>query len=1046
MPDELKRLEDVLSLMESQDPPVVVSIETDSTGILEHTIRAFFRQRPIHKDIYFLTIQEAPYEPFLTLLRDLFSEASPKEKEEYFSKLSISHFAREQLFSIIFHPENMPVPFYTWYFDREEYLFFQKELLQGLRELLSLLSLKRPYLIILRCTHKASLAFFDFLSSILENPSSFSLLLLMDMRLVPHLPEAQSIEWNTLFQKYQKKLYSFEFTFSDNALEEANIRFSAPSLEELYLKVKICEQHWAWRDVKILAEELLKQEEKLPLSKSVETLKALALALAFEGSLNEAIFSMERAISILQEYNDIPTLVKTQILQAYLYLNKDAGRETALKIARHTAQLCPSKEKNLFLAIQGLLFVCGDISLVQFETFFQRVVPAVKRLHPLFYLFLTSNYYYAMMSADILSEEKTIQHLKKNLSLAKKHRHFYRQTFFLHHIAILYSRKYDYPKTVRFYKKSIQLRQKLGDFRKLCHAYNGFGYVYFSAENFHKAFYYYSRALKLNIELRDYRELCMSLMNVVQLEIILHNYDTAEELLSFLIDLKKELGIESLPIHSNTKIMTLHTYLLEKLNKFVPYYHQVSDIISRTEKKPPTHSHEEYAYLQWFLARYYQRYVNTQKIIQSYEEAIEYISKDEFNYNQMEIWYDYLLWLKENQPSLFESQKQRFMQYLQSLNLYHYQNYLLERYVRPIRHQYDIPEEHILETARLYAQINQVQHTIETLDFMNQLQKILLRQKDKQSLIIESMLLVKRYLIIDFMICYLGSYQDNYKHWSLVYSSHEAKLLPPDLYENIRACFTTRQERLVVDLAAHYMKLFFPQFHSLMYFPLFIEDQEAGCVFFANRREENAFSEQTFREMHMAIKQINTMLANLIYAEMLHHTAQTDILTGCANRLALQKRLEEEEERAKRSEDYNFSVVFTDMDNFKYYNDNFGHSVGDAILQEVALFFQNNIRRFDLLGRFGGDEFVLVLPDTNRHKALILAKRLYKKMKESQLFEKAIARHTSEPIPPEKYLSISMGIADYKQAGNLQRLLEFADIALYEAKNQGKNKAKIYKS
>ncbi|QJR22743.1 hypothetical protein BREVNS_1993 [Brevinematales bacterium NS] len=1046
MPDELKRLEDVLSLVESQDSPVVVSIETDSIRILEHTIRAFFRQHPIQKDIYFLTLQEAPYEPFLSFVRDFLSEVPPEEKEAYFSQLSLSHFAREQLLSMVLYPESMPTPFYTWYFDREEFLFFQKELLKGLRELLALLFHKRPYLMILRCTNKASMAFFDFLSSLLENPGGFSLLLLMDMRLVPHLPEEQSIEWNTLFQKYQKKLYSFEFTFSDNALEETGIRFATPSPEELFLKVKSYEKHWAWRDVKSVAEELLKQEEKLPLPKRVETLTTLALALAIEGSLNEAIFSMERALSILQEYNDISTLVKTQILQAYFYLNKDAGRETALKIARHTAQLCPSKEKPLFLATQGLLFTCGDMSLYQFENFYKAMIPSIKRLHPLFYLFLASNYYYAMMASDILSPEKTISHLKKNLLLAKKYVHLYRQTFFLHHIAIFYSRLHDYPKTVRFYKKSIQLRQKLGDLRKVCHAYNGFGYVYFSAENFHKAFYYYNRAIKFNIELRDYRELCMSLMNVVQLEIILHNYDTAEELLSFLIDLKKELGIESLPIHSNTKIMTLHTYLLEKLNKFVPYYHQASDIIAKTEKNPSHYSHEEYAYLQWFLARYYQRYINTQKIIQAYEEAIENISKDEFNYNEMEIWYDYLLWLKENQPSLFENQKQRFIQRLQSLNLYHYQNYLLERYVRPLRHHYDIPKEHILETARLYAQINQVQHTIETLDFMNQLQKILLRQKDKQSLIIESMLLIKRYLIVDFIACYLGSYQDNYKNWALLYSSHEAKLLPPDLYDNIRACFTTRQERLVVDLAAHYMKLFFPQFHSLMYFPLFIEEQEAGCVFFANRREENAFSEQTFREMHMAIKQVNTMLANLIYAEMLHHTAQTDMLTGCANRLALRKRLEEEEERTKRSEDYNFSVVFTDMDNFKYYNDTFGHSVGDAILQEVAFFFQKNIRKVDLLGRFGGDEFVLVLPDTNRHKALILIKRLYQKMKETHLFEKILSKHTADPIPPEKYLSISMGIADYKQAGNLQRLLEFADIALYEAKNQGKNKAMVYKS
>ncbi|MCX7882857.1 MAG: diguanylate cyclase [Brevinematales bacterium] len=1046
MSDELKRLEDVLSLVTSDEAPPIVSIETDSLGILEHTMRAFFRQSSLSKRVFFLTLQKNPYEPFLTLVRELFAEMSLEQRDHFFSRLSLPLFVKQLLLSMIFQPENLPPPFYFWYFDRDECLFFQKEILKGLREILVLLYQHHHYVIILRCTNEASFAFFDFVSYLLENPKSPPLFLLMDTRLVPQFPEEQSLEWNMLFQKYQKQIYSFEFIFSDNALEEASLSSSLPSIEEVFLQLKTSEQYWAWRDVKNLAEYILKHEDKLSYEKRVETLTALALSLAIEGSINEAIFAMERALSILQEYNHIQALVRAQILQAYFYLNKDAGRETALKIARHTVQLCPPTDKTLFLTTQGLLFACGDFSLQEFKHFYHSLVPAIRRLHPLFYLFLSSNYYFAMMVSDILSEEKTIRHLKKNLSLAKKYGHLYRQTFFLHHIAIFYSRLHDYPKTVRFYKKSIQLRQKLGDLRKVCHAYNGFGYVYFAAENFHRAFYYYNRAIKLNIELRDYRELCMSLMNVVQLEMILHNYDTAEELLSFLIDLKKELGIESLPIHSNTKITTLHTYLLEKLNKFVPYYHQASEIIAKTEDTLTFSSHEEYAYLQWFLARYYQRYINSQKVIQAYEEALSHISQDEFNYNEMEIWYDYLVWLKTNQPSLFENQKKRFLDRLQSLNLYYYQNYLLERHVRPTRHHYPIPKEHILETARLYAQINQVQHTLETLDFMNQLQKILLRQKDKNTLIIESLLLIRRYILVDFIVCYLGSHRDNYKNWSLIYSSHEVKHLPPDLYENIRACFTTHQEKRIIDLAAHYMKLFFPQFHSIMYFPLFIEEQEAGCIFFANRKEDNAFSEQTFREMHMAIKQINTMLANLIYAEMLHHTAQTDMLTGCANRLALRKRLEEEEERVKRSEDYNFSVVFTDMDNFKYYNDTFGHSIGDAILQEVALFLQQNIRKVDLLGRFGGDEFVLVLPDTHRHKALLLIQRLYQKMQQTQFFEKILSHYIQEPIPTEKSLSISMGIADYKQAGNLQRLLEFADIALYEAKNHGKNKAVVYRS
>jgi len=1048
MPDEIKRLHDVIHLLltESHESPALISIETDSLTVLEHTIRALLKQNPPSQEVYFLTIQESPYEPFLSFIKTMLESLPEEEQHACIEELSLSSLTRDLFHAWLFDQESTITPLYTWYFDRDEWIFFQNEIFKGLREALLLLYKKRPYLLFIRCTDRASLSFFDFLAWVKEEKKPLPpFALLMDTRMVSQLPEEQFVEWNHLFQQYQKGLYSFEFIFSDNVFEETSIRFASPSLENLFARLKTCERRWAWRDVKTIAETLLKQENALSLPQRVETLTLLALSMAVYGSIDQAIFAMERNLSLLQEYHDTSALLRSQILQAYFYLHKGNGRETALKIARHTAQLCPPGDKILWIITRGLVFSCGDLSAVEFESF-SRALARLRRRFPLFYLFIASNYYFAMGIYALFPPETTIRHLKRDLSLARRHNHLYRQTFFLHHLAIVYSRIHNYTKTVRFYKKSIQLRQKLGDRRKISHAFNGFGYVYYAAENFHRAFFYYNKAMHLNIELRDYRELCMSLMNAVQLEIVLHNYATAEDLLALLIDLKTALGIESLPIHSNTKIITLHTYLLEKLNKFVPYYHQAREWIEKETNPESLPSHEEFAYLQWFLARYYQRYINRDRVIHAYETAIEFISRDEFNYTEMEIRYDYLMWLKENAPHLYENQKKRFVERLQSLNLYHYQNYLLEHQIRSPRHHYNLPRSHILETARLYAQLDQAQHTLETLDFMNQLQKILLRQKDKHTLIIEAMLLLKRYILVDFIVCYLGSYRDNYKHWHLIYSSHETKHIPADLYTNIRACFTTQQDRLIGNVSDHYMKLFFPDFHSLMYFPLLIEEQEAGCIFLANKKPENAFTEQVFRNVQAGIKQINTMLANIIYAEMLHHTAQTDILTGCANRFALQKRLEEEEERAKRSDTYNFSVVFTDMDNFKYYNDTFGHSVGDRILQEVALFLQKNVRKVDLVGRFGGDKFILILPDTNHHKAFLLIRRLYQKLKTMQFFEKMLSEHGSLIIPPEKHLSLSMGIADYRQAGNLQHLLEFADIALYEAKRKGKNKAIVYQA
>ncbi len=1051
MAHEIQRLEELLSFLSkpSKESPSLVSIETDSLSLLEHTIRASFKQTSPSTRLLIVSLNNEPYEPFLTIIRELINPLPPQQKEAIFSSLSVSLFVRDLLSSLVFEPNDLSptLSFFDWYYEREEAIYFQKEIAQGIFELLLSLQKQAPVFILIRCSDTASYAFFDFLGFLLEKTrfSEFPLLLLMDMRLLAYFPEEQSKEWNTLFGRYQKDMYALKFYFSQSVLEQTPSLPPLP-IEKQFTLLRLYEKSWAWRDVRALAEKILKYESSLSSSQKTYVLTRLAIALALEGSIDEAIFFMEKTISLQQEQNDTPTLLRSQILQAYFYLTKDAGRETALKIARHTTILCPPGEKQLKTLIQTLLFMCGDITEENFSKFLKTTVPSLKNIHPLFYMFVTSNYYFSIMLGGIFHSEKAIRRLKNSLSLSKKYGHLYRQTFFLHHIAIFYSRLYDYSKTVRFYKKSIHIRQKLGDLRRLCHAYNGFGYVYFAAENFSKAYYYYTKAIKLNIELRDYRELCMSLMNVVQLEMVLHNYDTAEELLSFLIELKKVLGIVTLPIHSNTKITTLHTYLLEKLGKFVPYYHQITEVILSQEKKLSSQTNEEYAYLQWLLARYYQRYIDPKKTINAYENAINYISREEFNYNELEIWYDYLLWLKKNQPALFETKKNEFQNRLESLRLFYYQNYLTERHVRPQRHHYQIPREHILETARLSAQISDVQRTLEHLDFMNQLQKTLLRQKDKHTLVTESMLLIKRYFIIDFAICYLGSFKDNFQKWDLIYSTHEPKHFPPDLYENLRGCFKMRKERLIVDLEAHHMKLLFPSYDSLMYFPLFIEEQEAGCIFFANRERKNAFSEQTFQTMHMAVKQINTMLTNIFYAEMLHHTAQTDILTGCANRLALTHRLEEEEERVKRSEDYNFSVVFTDMDNFKYYNDTFGHSVGDTILQEFAIFLRQNIRKVDLLGRFGGDEFVLILPDTNRQKALKLIQRVYQTLKEQKFFERMISQYTTDPIPEDKQLSISMGIADYRQAGNLHHLLEYADIALYEAKKRGKNMAIVYKN
>src|SRR5262249_31131826 len=107
--------------------------------------------------------------------------------------------------------------------------------------------------------------------------------------------------------------------------------------------------------------------------------------------------------------------------------------------------------------------------------------------------------------------------------------------------------------------------------------------------------------------------------------------------------------------------------------------------------------------------------------------------------------------------------------------------------------------------------------------------------------------------------------------------------------------------------------------------------------------------------------------------------ADQDPLTGLLNHRAFHKRLNEEADRAHR-ENTTFAVAMMDLDNFKFFNDAYGHSVGDDVLRQVATALRGACRAYDVLARFGGDEFALLMPRVSERQAEVLRKRLQKKL------------------------------------------------------------------
>ena len=161
-------------------------------------------------------------------------------------------------------------------------------------------------------------------------------------------------------------------------------------------------------------------------------------------------------------------------------------------------------------------------------------------------------------------------------------------------------------------------------------------------------------------------------------------------------------------------------------------------------------------------------------------------------------------------------------------------------------------------------------------------------------------------------------------------------------------------------------------------------------------------------------------------ATRLERDANTDILTGLPNRRFLQAQLGGEFERAERY-GRTFSVALLDLDHFKRVNDTFGHAVGDKVLQEVARLLTGQARNLDTTGRWGGEEFLLLLPELPLGTAFEVAER----------FRQLVAEH---PFSHGHPLTVSLGVAEYRADEGLDGLLNRADTALYDAKTQGRNR------
>jgi diguanylate cyclase (GGDEF)-like protein len=219
---------------------------------------------------------------------------------------------------------------------------------------------------------------------------------------------------------------------------------------------------------------------------------------------------------------------------------------------------------------------------------------------------------------------------------------------------------------------------------------------------------------------------------------------------------------------------------------------------------------------------------------------------------------------------------------------------------------------------------------------------------------------------------------------------------------------------------------------SIVGLPLKIGGRVVGVMTVAHSKKFG-FSEDSLRVLRLLGDQAAIAIENARLHNLVNQQAHTDMLTGLPNRRALIERLEAEIRRSIRYKRH-FSLMMIDLDDFKEINDLFGHPVGDSVLQDIAQRMLETIRDTDFLTRYGGDEFALLLPETEQNTAEDIAHRL---QREIQNFKLSLPEHS------QKRLGLSTGLATFPIHGTtINMLIKTADQNLYHKKKDRSDRTK----
>jgi diguanylate cyclase (GGDEF)-like protein len=650
---------------------------------------------------------------------------------------------------------------------------------------------------------------------------------------------------------------------------------------------------------------------------------------------------------------------------------------------------------------------------------------------------------------------KTI-HLKidTGIAIAKRQRNMFALAMFYHKKGILYSYNGDYKNTLTFLKKSEKIRSTLGQPIEIVRICNGIGYYYFIQENYKKANDYFIKASSMIFKARNFNEICMTLYNFAQLYYITRDFYRALAILEKIANLMNQLQIQYIPFRSLADVYMLKAYCHnrngEKLKSL--------DFKSRAERMNLSLNSDSEIYrfmIEGFNALddnkpgeatdLFSKAVNSlDSKIKSQEIYLPfYLSECAIMFRKSGFSDDSVSWFDKAEKCSRETGYSKTGEWIKTCRSQSAVTLLMTLKDPAINHIA------IEELAKKEVTVNQLHSKINNIDFLHRLQNLIKGHFTRETVSSDFLELVNIYFPAECGAVFLVKEDDESKclaaNCDSIHFSEKSELVNHCLkIQEAGLIHVTDEERKSDGI--------FNGIRSLIHVPFTHGTGLQFLLIFTTHRNDLVFRSDDLDVLKIAANQLQFLFQRIDYEEQLIHISNTDELTGVGNRKSLQSRLDEEVRRIKRygpKTRSHLSIAFIDLDNFKNYNDKYGHDVGDMILQVFTSHLVSLLRDTDFVARYGGDEFIVMMTETDIKNAVNVADRIIESLESKKIFtnklHQDIESDIADGVIPAITTSIGLAelyyddIADIAINDVVNMILKNADNALYRAKECGKS-------